>query len=170
MAERIITEISFDSSTVTIGEVILRVIPQEMEPTEAGFGYEVRPYEVRERVGDLLDIAHARVFANAWTPPQLVKRDGVIMDAPITGSGTFYCYRPGGTIDQFHFDDKTPSDLGKGVAYEQGCYVFWKAGEQGLEFLEMCSPGYKPGDLITVDIESDTVPQAFKAIYQDVTG
>lgn len=134
------------------------------EPSEPGYGYTVDTYKFRD--DDSRDLAKATVAPHSTTPPQVVLTDGLIADYPIKGRGIFICFTPMGVLEIINFNSAEPSQRNFKVTYSRGFYQCWKAGAEGLEFLEVCSPPYKTGDFKNLDFKNDYVPRNFKTVYQ----
>lgn len=129
------------------------------EPTEPGYGYAVEPYKI---IGNnIMDVAKATIFPNRWIPPELVLRDG-ITDYLVRGRGTGIVFSPDRDLRRFDFDEANSWQGNTRIAYRKGDYICWKAYGEGLEFIEVCAPPYKPGDLEILNIENLKIPPAFK--------
>ncbi len=138
------------------------VEPLDDEPTEIGYGYRVETFQFNGRLQEKMDAAKATVFPNSTTPPQCVEREGLIIDYPLRGSGILVCHRPNGELEEIPYDKRNRGQRNMKVVYGKGCYVIWRAYEPGLEFIEICIPPYKLGDLTNLNIDSDNVPEKFR--------
>lgn len=134
-----------------------------IEPPYEGYTVSVETYQFKG--DDTKDAAQATVLPNTATPPQLVLREGSIIDYPFEGSGKFFCLSPDGDLQTFIYDDSYPLLSSLKITYNKGHYQFWQAGERGLKFMEICIPPYQVGDLINLDIHSPDVPEVFRKIY-----
>lgn len=136
------------------------------EPTDTKYLYRVDVFSVD---GDeTRDFARVEVVEGGATPPQLVLREGEIIDCPVSGEGTFLILRPGGELEKYDFDDRNPQDRNNNIHYGKGSYIAWVAGERGLVFVEVCCPPYKQGDLKNLDVTNSDTPEAFRVGYQQL--
>lgn len=137
------------------------------EPTEPGYGYSIEPFEFEGQLKEQKDAAKAKIFPNSNTPPQYVEREGKITDYPLKGKGMLLCMRPEGKIEKINYDENK-NEKNLKIEYGKGCYICWAAGEEGLEFIEICEPPYKPGDLKNLDIDSEDIPEEFRKAYKSL--
>ncbi|MDO8618720.1 MAG: hypothetical protein Q7R49_02110 [Candidatus Daviesbacteria bacterium] len=131
------------------------------EPTDPKYGFSVENFRF---IGDnSRDLAKATVFPRRCTPPQLVERAGDVIDIPFRGSGRFIYLVPGETnAREIKFHAVSVALRNFKVTYRRGLYQCWIAGANGLEFAEICEPSYEKGDMTNLDLEKDSVPEAFK--------
>lgn len=136
------------------------------EPTEKGYGYAVEPYQIEGNKN--MDVAKATIFPNRWIPPELVLRDG-IADYLIRGKGEGIVFSPDRGMRRFYFEEANSWQGNTRITYRKGDYICWRAYSAGLEFVEVCTPPYKPGDLEILDIENPKIPPAFREAYLEFT-
>ena len=117
--------------------------------------YEVAPgvhcdsYEI---VGNIeQDLAVIRVSSNAKTPKQVVMKGNQTIELFMKGEGNLIVEDLRGETHVFHFDE---SQSGEYLQVNIGEKMQWIAGNEGLQFAEICSPPYKEGRFVTV---TDTV-------------
>lgn len=141
-----------------------------VEPTEPGFDYQVKVLSI-DSVSwpSNCDVAFTMLAPNRWTPPQFVKRSGVITDYFLGGSGIFVILYPNNYMDAVDMsDDRVTATQ---VSYDKGCFICWYAGPRGLMFAEVCSPPYRMGDLLNLRMDGTDpvdVPTKFKAAYHEL--
>lgn len=145
------------------GDLDRKVISSSKEPTDPAFGFQVEAYQLDD---ETRDGALAEVLPNSFTPPQKVLRDGTITDFPFKGSGKLLILSDEGRLSEIYFNEKDPENSNFKITYSKGSYICWKAGEEGLEFMEVCEPPYKQGDLQNLDMEKDDVPETFKDAFK----
>lgn len=148
------------------GDLERKVISSSKEPTDSNYGFQVEAYQLDD---ETRDGALATVLPNSFTPPQKVLRDGTVTDYPFKGSGKLLILSDENRLSEIYFDENDPEHSNFKIIYEKGSYICWKAGEEGLEFMEVCSPPYKEGDLQNLNMEKDDVPVAFKEAFKMLT-
>lgn len=137
------------------------------EPTEPGFNYEVTTFRLEDKTRD---VAEVRIKPNGFIPPELIQR-GRITDRPIRGRGTFIILTPGEGLRRIEFDSNKPTPESSEITYGNGAYIGWRAYDEGLDIIEVCSPPVEDAvkEFQVLDIEDPTIPEEFRVAYKDLT-
>lgn len=139
-----------------------KITSQGEEPTEPGYGFKVETFKFED--DPTRDLALATIEPGAYTPPQLVLRKGLITDIPFFGNGRFHYYKADGS-EFIHtaigFDEVNSEEKDFSLTYGRGSYIWWRAGNKGLQLLEICKPPFKEGDLKNLNLETDNIPAPF---------
>ncbi len=150
-----------DGLVIVEGERRITAAPTK-EPTNPKYGFEVFSRKFIQPEYQNADFALAKIEAGSSCPPQLVLREGEIIDYPISGNAILISVEPGSRQTVFtEFNSEVRGMSRFKLQYGKGTYICWKAISD-FELVEICqNPPYKEGDLMDLDLCSFGVPKSF---------